>query len=78
MHVSSQPRLLGECGQVSKAVHEALREVEEVHCSDQLMHFEFFGLFWELSEVRAELLTFLLKVSAASCGALNSTVAAGN
>jgi hypothetical protein len=47
------PRLLGQSGQVSKAVHEALKEVQEVHCSDELMHFEFFGPFWELSEVRA-------------------------
>jgi hypothetical protein len=45
------PRLLGESGQVSKAVHEALKDVEEVHCSDTLMHYEFFGPFWELSEI---------------------------
>jgi hypothetical protein len=43
--------LLGESGEVIKAVHEALKEIEDVHSSDELMHFEFFGPFWELSEV---------------------------
>jgi hypothetical protein len=43
--------LLGESAQVSQAVHEALKEIEDVHSSDELMHFEFFGPFWELSEV---------------------------
>jgi hypothetical protein len=46
--------LLGESGQVSTAVHEAMKEIEDVHSSDELMHFEFFGPFWELTEVRAE------------------------
>jgi hypothetical protein len=50
-----QTRLLGESGEVVRSVHEALKEVEDVHCSDELMHFEFFGPFWELSEVRNEL-----------------------
>jgi hypothetical protein len=43
--------LLGESGQEIKAAHEALQEIEDVHSSDGLMHFEFFGPFWELSEV---------------------------
>jgi hypothetical protein len=43
--------LLGESGEVIKAVHEALKEVEDVQRSDELMHFEFCGPFWELSQV---------------------------
>jgi hypothetical protein len=43
--------LLGESGQALKAVHGALKEIEDVHSSDELMHFEFVGPFWELSEV---------------------------
>jgi hypothetical protein len=43
--------LLGESGQVIEEAHEALKELEDVHSSDGLMHFEFFGPFWELSEV---------------------------
>jgi hypothetical protein len=43
--------LLGESVDAIKAVHEALKEIEDVHCSDELMHFEFCGPFWELSEV---------------------------
>jgi hypothetical protein len=43
--------LLGESGQAIKAIHESLKELEDVHSSDELMHFEFFGPFWELSEV---------------------------
>jgi hypothetical protein len=46
-----QAGLLGESGQALKAVHGALKEIEDVHSSDELMHFEFFGPFWELSEV---------------------------
>jgi hypothetical protein len=43
--------LLGESGQVIKEAREALKEIEDVHSSDGLMHSEFFGPFWELSEV---------------------------
>jgi hypothetical protein len=43
--------LLGESVQAIKTAHEALKEIEDVHSSDGLMHFEFFGPFWELSEV---------------------------
>jgi hypothetical protein len=43
--------LLGESGEAIKAVHGALKEIEDVHSSDSLMHFEFCGPFWELSEV---------------------------
>jgi hypothetical protein len=43
--------LLGESGEAITAVHEALKEIEDVHRSDELMHFEFCGPFWELSEV---------------------------
>jgi hypothetical protein len=46
-----EKQLLGESWKTVKAVHEALKEVEDVHRSDELMHFEFFGPFWELSEV---------------------------
>jgi hypothetical protein len=49
-----QIRLLGESGEVMRSVYEALKKIEDVHCSDELMHFEFFGPFWELSEVRNE------------------------
>jgi hypothetical protein len=43
--------LLGESGEALKAVYEALQQVEDVHSSDELMHFELCGPFWELSEV---------------------------
>jgi hypothetical protein len=43
--------LLGESGQAIKAAHAALEEIEDVHSSDELMHFELCGPFWELSEV---------------------------
>jgi hypothetical protein len=43
--------LLGESGEAIKAAHEAMKEIEAVHSSDELMHFEFCGPFWELSEV---------------------------
>jgi hypothetical protein len=43
--------LLGESGQVIKTAHEALQEIMDVHSSDELMHFELCGPFWELSEV---------------------------
>jgi hypothetical protein len=43
--------LLGESGQAIKAIHESLKELEDAHSSDELMHFEFLGPFWELSEV---------------------------
>jgi hypothetical protein len=43
--------LLGESGQVIKTAHEALKEIMDVHSSDELMHFELCGPFWELSEV---------------------------
>jgi hypothetical protein len=43
--------LLGECGPAIKAAYEVLKEVEDLQSSDELMHFEFCGPFWELSEV---------------------------
>jgi hypothetical protein len=43
--------LLGESGKAITAVYEAMREIQDVHSSDELMHFEFCGPFWELSEV---------------------------
>jgi hypothetical protein len=43
--------LLGESGEAIKAAHGALRGLEVVHSTDELMHFEFFGPFWELSQV---------------------------
>jgi hypothetical protein len=43
--------LLGESGEAVKAAREALKELEVVHSSDELMHFEFCGPFWELSQV---------------------------
>jgi hypothetical protein len=43
--------LLGESGETLKAVHEAMKKVKDVHNSDELMHFEFCGPFWELTEV---------------------------
>jgi hypothetical protein len=46
--------LLGENGKAVKAVHEALKAIQDVHCSDELMHFELCGPFWELSEVRSK------------------------
>jgi hypothetical protein len=44
--------LLGESGEVFRAAQAALEEIRDVHNSDALMHFEFFGPFWELSEAR--------------------------
>jgi hypothetical protein len=46
-----QTGLLGESGEAIRAAHEAMKEIEAVHSSDELMHFEFCGPFWELSEV---------------------------
>jgi hypothetical protein len=43
--------LMGESGEALKAAFAALQQVEDVHRSDELMHFEFCGPFWELSEV---------------------------
>jgi hypothetical protein len=43
--------LLGENGKVLQAAIAALGEIKDVHTSDELMHFEFCGPFWELSEV---------------------------
>jgi hypothetical protein len=45
-------RLLGESGEAYEAAMHALKKIQDVHTSDELMHFEFWGPFWELSEVR--------------------------
>lgn len=45
------PLFLGQSADVTQEVHEALGSVLEVHTSDALMHFEFIGPFWELTEV---------------------------
>lgn len=45
-------RLLGESGEVAMGVQGALQRVRDVHTSDELMHFELLGPFWELTEVR--------------------------
>jgi hypothetical protein len=54
--------LLGECGPAIKAAYQVLKEIEDVHCSDELMHFEFCGPFWELSEVWRRLFFFLPEI----------------
>jgi hypothetical protein len=48
-------KLLGESGEVFESAQEALRKIQDVHVSDELMHFEFWGPFWELTEVRTAL-----------------------
>jgi hypothetical protein len=55
--------LLGESGKVIKAAHEALQEVKDVHSSDELMHYEFCGPFWELTEVSDNSLPYGLHMS---------------
>lgn len=45
------PILLGESGTAYSAVQAAVRSIVDVHESDGLMHFEFVGPFWELTEV---------------------------
>jgi hypothetical protein len=44
-------KLLGESGEVYDAARQALAKIQDVHVSDELMHFEFWGPFWELTEV---------------------------
>jgi hypothetical protein len=59
-------KLLGESGEVYEAARQALEKIQDVHVSDELMHFEFWGPFWELTEARtapfflACLLSFVL------------------
>jgi hypothetical protein len=53
-------KLLGESGEMYDATRQALEKIQDVHASDELMHFEFWGPFWELTEVRtASFLAFL-------------------
>jgi hypothetical protein len=54
------PTLLGESGEVYGAARQALAKIQDAHVSDELMHFEFWGPFWELTEVCA---VFLLAYS---------------
>jgi hypothetical protein len=54
-------KLLGESGEVFESARQALEKIQDVHVSDELMHFEFWGPFWELTEVcTAFLLAFVL------------------
>jgi hypothetical protein len=53
-------KLLGESGEMFESAREALAKIQDVHVSDELMHFEFWGPFWELTEVRAAFLPFVL------------------
>lgn len=43
--------VLGESGSAYSAVQAAVRDILDVHQSDGLMHYEFWGPFWELTEV---------------------------
>lgn len=43
--------VLGESGSAYSTVQAAVRDVLDVHQSDGLMHYEFWGPFWELTEV---------------------------
>ena len=44
--------LLGESGDAVGVAQAALARVADAHRSDELMHYEFWGPFWELTEVR--------------------------
>jgi hypothetical protein len=44
--------LLGERGEVFRAAQAAVEGIRDVNNTDGLMHSEFFGPFWELSEAR--------------------------
>ena len=45
-------KLLGESGEVATLVQGVMQAVRDVHATDELMHFEWLGPFWELNEVR--------------------------
>jgi hypothetical protein len=60
-------KLLGESGEVYDAAQHALTKIQDVHVSDELMHFEFWGPFWELTEVRAAFLPFTLWLLMKQC-----------
>lgn len=49
--LNCESMLLGESGEVVAAMYAALQGVLDVHKSDELMHVEFWGPFWELTEV---------------------------
>lgn len=57
-----RPLLLGESAEVTQEMHDALERVLDVHTSDSLMHFEFLGPFWELTEVWHLSITFVCSV----------------
>ena len=46
-----EAKLLGDTGEMMQAAQEALKSIISVSKSDELMHCEFLGLFWEFSEV---------------------------